>query len=342
MIDAVSDSTPGTEAADVSATVRLAQGCLLGAFVGDAAGARLEFLGRKPTYSEISDALVMKGGGVLGVAPGQITDDGEITLALAHALADTPEFPREAVATSYRAWMASRPFDMGQATSAALGGAAHFKGSFATAICRRAAAHNMASKANGALMRASALGIWSTRLSMNDAAKAAREDAGLTHPNLSCQWASAAYVVAIRHLVLNPGDSAGAFGQAKAVLEGAVANGSDEVLAWLAEAESGDLPAAYPSIGFVRIAFCYAFHHLLRGHPYIEAIHQVLAAGGDTDTNACIVGGLIGARVGFDGIPKEMVQAVLDCDTSKGRPRPEWLSTRSALGIAQNLLVDCN
>lgn len=64
----------------------LAQGCLVGAFVGDSAGARLEFLGHRPDDTELDDALAMKGGGVFRVAPGQVTDDGELTLALARAL----------------------------------------------------------------------------------------------------------------------------------------------------------------------------------------------------------------------------------------------------------------
>jgi ADP-ribosyl-[dinitrogen reductase] hydrolase len=337
MIDLGFSTTSGKGEADMTTIIHLAQGCLLGAFVGDAAGARLEFLGRTPTEVELADALAMKGGGVLRVAPGQITDDGELTLALARALENSTQFPREEVAVRYREWMNSRPFDVGQATSAALGGTAYFKGSLADAISRSAAAHNVASKANGALMRASALGIWSTRLSMNEAAQTARNDASLTHPNPTCQWANAAYVVAIRHLLLNPRDGSGALEQAKTALDPA-GNEAEEVHSWLEDAKNGELPAAYPSAGFVRIAFCHAFHHMLREHTYFQAIHQVLACGGDTDTNACIVGGLVGARVGIDRIPEDMTRAVLDCDTTKGRPRPEWLSTRDALGIAEGLL----
>lgn len=40
--------------------------------------------------------------------------------------------------------------------------------------------------------------------------------------------------------------------------------------------------------------------------PYLDAITQTLQRGGDTDTNACIVGGLIGALWGTDGIPENM------------------------------------
>lgn len=89
-------------------TIRnLAQGCLLGALIGDAAGSRLEFLGRKPTQADVAEALAIKGGGVFGLAPGQITDDGEMTLALARSLVGSLQFPRERVAANYRAWVAS-------------------------------------------------------------------------------------------------------------------------------------------------------------------------------------------------------------------------------------------
>lgn len=60
-----------------------AVGALLGACVGDAAGAYLEFIGHVPSRSEVERALSMPGGGIWGVAPGQITDDGELTLCQA-------------------------------------------------------------------------------------------------------------------------------------------------------------------------------------------------------------------------------------------------------------------
>ena len=323
----------------MQAIVNLAQGCLVGALVGDAAGARLEFLGRRPAEQELADSMAMQGGGVWRVAPGQVTDDGELTMALARALCNSPSFPREDVAASYLAWMDSCPFDVGHATSAALGTRRISTGSLADEISRQATIHNMDSKANGALMRASALGIWATRLSALNAAKAAQDDAGLTHPNPTCLCASAAYVVAIRHLLLNPGDAQGAFAQANEVLQNMPDRTSEEVLGWLHESEQGDLPSGYPSAGFVRVAFTHAFHHMLRESSYIQALHETLALGGDTDTNACIVGGLVGSRVGISGIPAHMTRAVLDCDTSNGRPRPPWLSTKDALDVAHTLLL---
>lgn len=322
----------------MSSIHNLAQGCLLGALVGDAAGSRLEFLGRKPTQADVAEALAMKGGGVFGLARGQITDDGEMTLALARSLVGSLQFPREKVAANYRAWVASKPFDMGQATSAALGGPIEAREAIADAVSRRAAMYNMGSKANGALMRASALGIWSTGVSPEDAVRAACDDARLTHPHPSCLWANAAYVVAIRHLLLHPNDTEGAFEQARWALALAPRDDSEEVHGWLEDAAIGKLPDGQPSMGFVRIAFIHAFHHMLVGTPYIDALQSVLGYGGDTDTNACIVGGLVGARVGLTGIPGQMIDALLRCDTAKGHPRPTWLSTQDALELAHRTL----
>jgi ADP-ribosyl-[dinitrogen reductase] hydrolase len=46
-----------------------ARGCVLGAFVGDAAGAYLEFA-NKINQEEVEKAMMLKGGGKLNVGPG--------------------------------------------------------------------------------------------------------------------------------------------------------------------------------------------------------------------------------------------------------------------------------
>jgi ADP-ribosylglycohydrolase len=183
-------------------------------------------------------------------------------------------------------------------------------------------------------MRSIGLGIWSWRLSPEEAAAAARSDAKLSHPNPSCQHANAAYVVAVRYLVLNPGDNRGAARAAAAALDDASA---DEVRSWLAEAEAGSGPPYHPMAGFVRIAFTPAFRHLKAGARYVAALRETLGGGGDTDTNACIVGGLPGALHGEEAIPEPMRAAVLNCDTAQGRLRPEAYSTRDAGSLADLL-----
>jgi ADP-ribosylglycohydrolase len=51
---------------------------MLGALVGDAAGATLEFCHREITEEMALKAMTMPGGGNMRVGPGQITDDGEL------------------------------------------------------------------------------------------------------------------------------------------------------------------------------------------------------------------------------------------------------------------------
>ena len=43
-------------------------------------------------------------------------------------------------------------------------------------------------------------------------------------------------------------------------------------------------------------------------------MRDIIKRGGDTDTNACIVGGLLGAACGFNNLPKEIKDEFFDKD----------------------------
>jgi ADP-ribosylglycohydrolase len=310
-----------------------ALGAVLGALVGDAAGAVLEFFGPPITPADVEHALTMPGGGTWGVAPGQVTDDGELTMSLLNALVESPANPR-AAAAHYGRWVASDPFDIGVTTRRSLGclredawAARAREVGPEVAMTEAARERCMPSKANGSLMRATPLAVWG--VSRGDAAlvAAAQDDARLSHPNPACVDAGVAYLLAIASLIRAPGDAARALEVARTWTR---ANACEEVRGWLDDADAGmDVPYT-PQDGFVRIAFTHAFRHLRIGTTYVEALRETLAGGGDTDTNACIVGGLVGARWGAAGIPAAMKEAVLGCDTRRGKnPRPDMLHPRS-------------
>jgi ADP-ribosylglycohydrolase len=319
-----------------------ALGAVLGALVGDAAGAVREFFGRALEASDVEHALAMPGGGTWNVAPGQITDDGELTMSLLNALVESPDDPRGA-ASHYGRWVSSDPFDIGAPTAASLGCLRH--GAWAArsaeagahlAMTESARERCIQSKANGILMRATPLGVWGARRADADLIAAAQADARLSHPNAACVDACVAYVLALASLVRAPGDATRALDLANVW---ARANACEEVRTWLAEAEAGkDVPYT-PQDGFVRIAFTHAFRHLRLGTEYTAALRETLAGGGDTDTNACIVGGLLGARWGASAIPESMKTAVLACDHRRGRhARPEALHPRSVPALVRTLL----
>ena len=268
------------------------RGCLLGALVGDAAGATLEFLGRKPDAAEVDRALEMVGGGPLRTAPGQITDDGELTLCLARALSGTTTFSIEKVALEYLAWLRSDPFDIGNATRNGLsGGLAAAPGTVHEGMRRAAAAQNADSKANGALMRAAPLGAWGWRLSEEDLVAAAMADAGLTHPNPTCKHASA------RLLSRDPAPRAEprATGTGRSPPAKAWAGrlGAEEIVEWLGLAGENVDVGYGPQIGFVQIRLrARVSPPAARTRRTPTRCARPLLGGGDTDTNACIVGGL--------------------------------------------------
>ncbi len=316
---------------------QVGRGAILGALVGDAAGATLEFQSRAPDRSQVKHAMTMVGGGYWRTAPGQITDDGEMAMCLMHALIGEDSFSIERVAQSYLRWYQSMPFDIGRTTSNGLsGGLEKSKGLIHQGMWKASEQFNRGSKANGGLMRIAPLGVWGHRLSEEDLGKAVCQDNRLTHPNPTCQHSSALYCIAIQHLMLNPKDNEGAFQTAE---EWAKTLGNREVQEWLSLAERNQDVGYTPSIGFVKYGFVHAFRHLKYKTSYIDAIFETLSGGGDTDTNACIVGGLVGAYHGEEGIPEPMREAISRCDTQKGRSRPEFLQTRIQFpGLLERLI----
>src|SRR5262245_3664460 len=321
-----------------------ALGCLLGACIGDAAGATLEFLGRVPSQEEVLRAMTMPGGGFFKLAPGQITDDGELTICLARALSSSRSHNLEKIAREYAEWVRSRPFDIGQTTRYSLASfldqewkdICQTEG-YAVAMSQAAYFRCMQSKANGSLMRASPLGVWGFKLEPNDIALYAKQDSGLSHPNNTCRDVVACYVIAISRLIRSPKDRRAALQAAKAWAE---SNANEEVCEWLVDAESNNPTQYHPQAGFIRIGFTHAFRHLWLGSTYVDAIEETLLGGGDTDTNACIVGGMIGAACGAKAIPDHMKQAVLSCDTQIGKHRrPRFLSTNQVPELVNGLLA---
>ena len=307
----------------MSIRMQVAMGAIKGALIGDAAGSVMEFkfVSKLPTEADVNSALALNGGGVFRLAAGQITDDGELTLSLLRALGQHHGiYVADIVANHYLSWIDSKPFDIGSATSSAL--YVHKEQrvieGLANALQKRALQFNTDSKANGCLMRATPLGVAGFHMTLDNTIKMVKTDVRMTHPNIDCQDSTVAYVLAIRHLMLHPVDHLGAVKVAQDYL----VSTNQDVNGWLDCALDGNLPKAFPQEGYIKIAFSYAFYHLSKNASFEHALKHTLMNGGDTDTNACIVGGLIGALCGFDKIPAEQVQKIMNCDTKLGaKPR---------------------
>ena len=289
-----------------------ALGCVIGALIGDAAGGTFEFMGRPPTLKEAQAALDLPGGGVFDLAPGQFTDDGEMTMALLGALAKGKgAYRQELAALAYCEWEQSNPFDIGLATRAALRvpmAAMTNPKALAKLVCSQALEHNSASKANGCMMRATPLGIAATGCNIEETIEMVTADVVLTHPNKDCIDSTVAYVLALRHLIEHDSNNEEAIEIANSYL---MANNL-AVLGWLNEAISGVISPVTNQIGFVKHAFTLAFQALAKEYTFKKAITKTLLMSGDTDTNSCIVGGLTGASLGLHKLPSNSIGKILD------------------------------
>lgn len=366
-------------------------GSLLGGMVGDAVGARLEFIkAARIPEDDVQHALTLPGGGMLGVGPGQFTDDSELMLALLTALAadtdadanDTEDpvsegrFPDREIAKRYIEWHRSMPFDMGMTCARAFG----FVGD--AEECRQnAARYSSASESNGALMRCAPIACWGVARGMSERAIAecARRDADLSHPSPVCREANAMFCallsrafrsppdaspreIAVRllHSLLLPPRQPRARRSADGEEEAEAGTHPDHPVlrSWIASVPD-DIGMFHVSgactvnVGHVKHAVMLTVATLKKvamsdndeyGYGYTEALCDVLRAGGDTDTNACICGYMLGSVLGRRGLPSDLCDKVLayDCSAPRsglcGHVRPPTYRARNVLPLLERLL----
>lgn len=320
-----------------AAILSRAQGCWLGQLCGDALGSMVEFNSASAIAKLYPHGLHEIGPSpVHGTLAGQITDDSEMALALARTLLQAG-CNDEAIAIAYGAWCQSNPFDSGGTISQALEA---IKSGSGAAVAARAAA-SRSSQANGAMMRQSPLAIWGYNMEPAELAACVRADTTLTHPNLACQDASAAYVLAMAAAIRQGLDASATYQYA---LDWQRQHGqSSEVRTWL-EAAASELPPDYINHqGWAAIALQNAFYQLLHAPTLEQGVVDTVMRGGDSDTNAAIAGALLGAVYGVDAIAQQWRDAVLNCQPTPGprvlHPRPEIYWANDALELAAQLLT---
>lgn len=289
----------------------------------------------------------MLGGGVFDLAPGQVTDDTQMAVALWDSLNSCQRFSARDVASRYVEW-SKVAFDVGAQTSAALmlvdqGTGADEAGRLVWEASGRRAA------GNGSLMRTAPIGVYFAGDSKKRRAASIR-DSAITHFDPRCVLACAAMNSAIAYAahreeatpstVLSVArcelDTAtvecisrwpelraefvSALGNLKDDL--ACATRNDPLLFGEDQPEALDMHATR---GFVRVAFRLAFWALLHIPSFEAALLSVVNLGGDSDTNGAIAGALLGAFHGTEAIPAEWMDAVL---RSRGSPHTRAVATR--------------
>lgn len=168
---------------------------------------------------------------------------------------------------------------------------------------------------NGSLMRSIPVALVAT--SLEDAMLVGALQSLVTHPNARCQMTCAWYS-AIAYQMLHTGLEADeVLGTTFLELKEVFPQHIDE-LNLINAAENNEVDGT----GYVVDAFWSALHALRNGKTFKDVIKNAIALGNDTDTTACIAGGLAGIKFGYDGLPTDWL------DLLRGKNLIEPLANR--------------
>ncbi|MDR3518489.1 MAG: ADP-ribosyl-[dinitrogen reductase] hydrolase [Azospirillaceae bacterium] len=257
-----------------------ALGAYLSLACGDALGATVEFMTRSEITRDHGVHQHLKGGGWLRLAPGQVTDDTEMSLCIGRALIATGGlWNLTAVADEFAAWLRGVPADVGDTTR---------RGIRAYIIhgTLESPPHE-ASAGNGAAMRN--LPVCLATLG-DDAAftRQTLEQAHITHNNPLSDMATLALGHMIRSLILGGGIKA------------------CRILAnQLVEQNRKFRFSPYPqlSTGYIVDTMQTVLHYYFETDSIESCIVETVNQGGDADTTGAIAGMLAGATYGVRAIP---------------------------------------
>lgn len=269
----------------------VARGALYGVAVADALGATLEFMSAAEIARRYGTLRDIVGGGWLALRPGQVTDDTEMTLAVAEGIAEQPDAPVEAVGRRFIEWLDTQPRDVGRTCAVAL----NYARRRGWADAARFAHDDLGGRSagNGSLMRSAYPGLWYTDRAQ--ALRVAVELSRMTHYDPLASEACELYTAAIW-------DMARGGVPARQALKAAF--GGTRYQAALAG------QARLAPTGFVVDTLNCALDAVACTSSLEDAIVRAVNLGGDADTVGAVAGGLAGAMYGYDSIPTRWREAL--------------------------------
>jgi ADP-ribosylglycohydrolase len=294
-----------------------AQGALLGQVLGSALG-RL-FSASDDTERRALDLPSIQAAAIRRrLLAGQLGSFGEVAVATARSLVDLASDAKR-LKRCYAAWVDSDPADLDRAAASALKG--------------QPLAEDLSAMS---LARVTPLTLWGHEAESAIVATKAREDAALTHPAHRAGEAAAVLAITLHALIegrepLSATESAHAFARRSGF--------SREVID--AVVESTTRPDARRGSDALSVLRTALFH--LRTSPSFEtAMESALALDSTSDATPAIVGAVMGARFGREGIEERLRSLILSCRPMEGiaaRPRPATYWATDAMAMAEALLT---
>ena len=257
-----------------------ANAVFLGVALGDALGATTEFMTPGEIKAKYKVHKKLRGGGWLNIKAGHVTDDTEMSLAIAHALVDAGQWDLTGIADNFLDWMRSKPIDIG---STVRKGIRNYMSNGGLEVPR-----NDWDAGNGAAMRMAPVALFT----LGDDKLLRRctlEQAHLTHNH---PLSDAACVTLGR------------------MVQAAMLGADRFQLHAMARELIGEYPnfkfnnyKGYAS-GYIVETLQTVFHYFFGTASFEECLIGVVNQGGDADTTGAIAGMLAGAFYGYESLPK--------------------------------------
>lgn len=276
------------------------EGAMLGVAVGDALGAPLEFMRAEEIRRKHGGPVrEMIGGGWLSVEPGEVTDDTQMTLAVAEGLA-MPNGGMFQIGENFLTWSGTHPKDIGGTCAAVIGEMSRNRPTsgddWRMAALRLYKTTHGQTAGNGALMRTIYPAIFYQ--DRETAIKRAVEIGQMTHYHGMSDLTISAYTEAV-HTIANSEYSAE---QAKEEVERITASVR-------AAGTKHDGEPTQPT-GYCLDSLICALNAIRDTDSFEDALVTAVNLGGDADTIGAITGGLAGAIYGASAIPLRWINAL--------------------------------
>lgn len=294
------------------------EGGIFGLLVGDALGVPYEF--HRPTAIPPIDQIEMEpppgfDRAHAGTPPGTWSDDGAHALCLLASLLHVGRLDPEDLARRLTNWyehrylaVDNRVFDVGVQTGRAL------RAFRAGAAAVDAGPHTEGENGNGSLMRVLPLALWH-RGTDAELVGDAQLQSRVTHGHPRSQLCCALYCLWARR-ILGGSEVGAAWTDATSTLR-EIMRGDDGADAELEfHIRPDDEPVGQGS-GYVVDCLRSARAAVAAG-PYEQVVRAAIRLGNDTDTTACVAGGIAGVRDGVEAIPRRWMEMLRERETAGG------------------------
>ncbi len=263
-----------------------ALGAYLGFACGDALGATLEFMKPAQIRKQYGVHQEITGGGWLGLAAGEVTDDTQMSLALGQAILDHQAWKIEAIADYFVTWLESNPPDIGNTT---LRGISRYRDSGELFGLPRPD-----DAGNGACMRNLPVALLT-----------------LNRPEYFEEWSLQQSHITHNHSLSNAATlTLGRMVQS--LLKGQTMDACRQEVDLLLDQYSEFAYIPYPgkASAYIVDTVQTVLHYFFNTDNFESCLIATVNQGGDADTTGALVGMLAGAKYGVQQIPERWLQTL--------------------------------